>query len=48
METASVTDVAEAAYEVGTCLVVKMVFGSARLHIKDGQALDVPLVINEG
>lgn len=49
-ETASVTDIAEAAYEV-VYLIWSLGSGIWKARgfcIKDGQALDVPLVIHEG
>lgn len=49
-ETASVTDIAEAAYEV-VYLIWSLsggIWKARGFHIKYGQALDVPLVIHEG
>lgn len=48
-ETASVTDIAEAAYEV-VYLIWSLsggIWKARGFNIKDGQALDVPLVIHE-
>jgi proteasome lid subunit RPN8/RPN11 len=49
-ETASVTDIAEAAYEV-VYLIWSLsggIWKARGFNIEDGQALDVPLVIHEG
>ena len=49
-ENASATDIAEAAYEVVYVIwsLSGGIWKARGFHIKDGQALDVPLVIHEG
>ena len=49
-ETASVTDIAETAYEVVQVIwsLRGGIWKARGFYIKDGQALDVPLVIHEG